>query len=47
MAGLCEQGKGALGTERPEVTELGSRNGEAAPGGDVAQSGKATKAPKP
>lgn len=44
VAGLCEQGKGPQGapsTDRPAVTELGDRNGEATPGGDAALSGKA------
>ncbi|XP_016363849.1 pleckstrin homology-like domain family B member 2 [Sinocyclocheilus rhinocerous] len=44
VAGLCEHSKGpqgAPGSAWPEETELGSRNGESAPGSDAALSGKA------
>lgn len=44
MAGLCEHNQGpqgAPGSAWPEDTELGSRNGESAPGSDAALSGKA------
>lgn len=49
MAGLCKHSEGpqgALGIARPEDTELGSRNGESAPGSDAALSGKAELALK-
>ncbi len=44
VAGLCEHSQGpqgAPGSAWPEDTELGSRNGESAPGSDAALSGKA------
>jgi len=44
VAGLCE--KSGLGIARPEDTELGSRDGESAPGSDAALSGKAELALK-